>query len=302
MHDRTWAIWAIFAASALAAGAAGQAQFVPGHFYTPLDGGQVVEWDGSLNEVRRFSIPGFGGAAGATFSGDGYLAFIGRPAQDVARVIQVDADGNVIRQSAEIQGGSMGRGTFLDYDPRSSRFIVADVERVTFLNSELDHLSSTPEIFERASGVAFKNNGEFYAVDQFTKLLSAFDSEGQLLSQTPISGWNNTGMDIAADGAVYYTSYFDRVVYRFDPNTGETTLAHDQFDGEDVIDLQILPDGRFLVSAQSGPSFLFDEQWNLLAKSEYFNGVGDSTVYFVPGPGVLLAMLPCGAMACRRKR
>ena len=138
MHDRTWAIWATFAASALAGAAVGQAQFVPGHFYTPLDGGQVVEWDGSLNEVRRFSIPGFGGASGAAFSGDGYLTFIGRPAQDVARVTQVDANGNVLRQSAEIQGGTLGRGTFLDYDPGTSRFIVADVERVSFLTSVLE--------------------------------------------------------------------------------------------------------------------------------------------------------------------
>lgn len=290
----------LIALAAACAHAAAQAQFVPGHFYTPLDGGTVVEWDGSLNEVRRFNVGGVVAATGATFNGSGNLVFLGLRA-DRLRVMEVDANGNILDEYNTGRGSGQ-RGASIDYDGLGRRYVFADDDYVTLLDDNLEYLGSTAGLFDRSSGVTFRQDGGFYALDQWTRLLSSFDSEGRLLRQDNVGGNINTGMDIAPNGDVYFVSYGDQVVRRFDPDTGQTVIAKsDGFGHDDISDLKILPDGRFLVTALTGPSFLFDQQWNPIAQSDHFGGVGDSMAYFVPTPGTL-AVLGCSLLACRRRR
>ena len=277
------------------------AAFVPGHLYTPIDGGYVVEWDSDLNEVRRFRTPGVLVSTGAEFNARGNLVM--KVTQGGAgRIIEVDADGAIVNQYA--LGMNIGRGEYLDYDRTRDMYVCANSTRLLFLDSNLSLIGQTEPLFSRASGVAIAADGTIYAGDQNRNVIREFDIDTlAFIRQRPINTFTTAGIDIDADDNLYVSSYSDGRLLTFNTDTGANSSWIGPLGYGAVSDVLTLPGGDVITCSfhaqlrrYSPNGVLIDAQLNEIS-------FGDSVAYFVPstGTGCSLAIGLSGTMTRRRR-
>jgi hypothetical protein len=295
---RSIAVFAV-ALAALSGARAGAQSFVAGHAYVPIDGGQVVEYDQSLVEVRRFSVAGVQTATGAVFDCTG-LVMIGYR-HGTERVMEVNATGTIVHEY-DTGSGTLLRGSYIDYDPGTNRLVFANDRRLTVLDGSLNLLGSSTADFQRASGVAFDGAGHIYATDQFATGVQLYSSGSNPVRQSTIP-WNSsvgTGLDIAADGSILASDFGNGRFDRINPVTGMTTHLVSGLAYGVATDVAALADGTFLAVSYSARLQHFSATGQLIANGPVA-GTFDGVAVFVPAPGA--AGLVAGlAMATYRRR
>lgn len=276
------------------------AKFTPGHFYTPIDDGFVLEWDENLEQVGQFQIPGVIGATGATFNDAGNLVLIARR-NNAVQFLEVLSDGSIVREF-HASNGPLLRGSYTDFDPVRGLYAFANDDRITVIDRDFNLVDSTPPIFSRASGVVFRDDGSLLAVDQFSSFLSVFDQDFALLDQIGVGGLGNVGMDVTADGDVLITSFADGNVFQYDFQTETVTPFITGFGFGDITDVFVLPTSELIVMGGAGPIFLYNSDGMLFNQSEKFLEFGDSVAYFIPSPNAAIPLATIMLMSAGRRR
>src|SRR6185503_15503007 len=113
-----------------------------------------------------------------------------------------DSSGNTVREY-NTGNGTLLRGSYIDFDAATRRYVIADDRRITVLDANLAFVGATPNTFQRASGVAFAPGVGILATDQFDGRLRRFNADTLAeLASIPIGGWIRTGLDVTGSGDV----------------------------------------------------------------------------------------------------
>jgi WD40 repeat protein len=273
--------------------------FVPGRIYSSYDGG-FVEWDTDLVVTRSVPVSGLGGASGIVFNGSGNMVMIGYR-QNAPRLLEVDGFGQIVRSTVLNTGGSLLRGSYVDYDASQNRYAVAEERRVRLLDADFNTVAVTADVFTRASGVAFAPDGRVYAVDQTNGTLRVFSAGLAPLGTVSIGGWVRTGMELAGNGDLLLTAFGDGTIQRWRPPAGPLTTIVSGLGYGNLSDVDQLPDGRIVSISASNTLKLYTESGQLLATGS-FGAFGDGVAYFVPAPPSCMAAALAPLLACRRRR
>lgn len=286
----------LFCASA---GAALGDGFVAGRIYSSYDGG-FVEWDTDLNVTRSVPISGLGGASGIVFNGSGNMVMIAYR-QNAPRLLEVNGAGAIIRSIELNTGGSLLRGSYVDFNPAAGRYVVAEERRLRLLDAEFNTVAVTSDVFTRASGVAFAPDGRVYAVDQTNGTLRIFSASLAPLGTASIGGWVRTGMELANNGDLLLTAFGDGTIQRWRPPAGPLTTLVSGLGYGNLSDVDQLPDGRIVSISASNTLKLYTESGQLLGTGS-FGAFGDGVAYFVPAPGTASALALLLLATHRRRR
>ncbi|MBM4108850.1 MAG: hypothetical protein FJ255_08585 [Phycisphaerae bacterium] len=283
----------------LCGGPAALAQFIPGRLYTPTDGGVIIEWDQQLQLRRQFTVPGVETATGAVFNDAGNLVFIGRRAGST-RVMEINSSGTILREY-NTGLGSLFRGSYIDFDPASRRYVIADYRRVTVLSANLALVASTPSTFERASGVAFAPGNVILATDQSGGTLRRFNAS-TLAEMTPITigGWVRTGIDVTGSGHVLLTAFGDGTVQRLTNGQPPLVTLVGGLGYGNLSDVRDLGNGTFVTSDGRGLLKIYSSSGSLL-RTGVSTTFSDGVAFLVPSPAGLV-VLASGLVAIRRRR
>ena len=268
------------------------------YLLTPRDGGEVVVWDTNLVESSRFTVAGIDSVTGSVCNDRGNLVMIARRNNQV-EVVEADLTGAFIRSYATGRF-SLLRGSYIDFDPATRRYVFADDDRLTLLDADLGLVASSSPLFDRASGVAFGSDGFIYATDQFESLIHRFTPGLALVESIPFSGWINTGIDASPDGSLLVSMFGDGAVDRFDPDTRARQNVVSGLGYGRVSTVLELPDGSILTA---GTSLQLRSAGGSLLHTAAFSG--DSVALWqIPEPGVpaLAAAGVVLALAGRRPR
>jgi hypothetical protein len=276
--------------------------FHAGNFYTPLDNGWVVERNGSLDEVRRFRVPGMYSATGCTFNDRNELVMIAQLAGTV-RLLAVNADGAIVR-SYDTHEGSLFRGSYVDYDANRGIYAFADQSRITFLDRNFSLLGSTQNIFGRATGVTFAADGSLFAADSVNYRIRVINST--TFAETRSFQYFSdvlTGMDMGADGFLRVSQFGAGRIDRVNPANGNRALLIDNLGFGGVSSVTELPGGRLLTVNGLAALRLYTANGTLLDSDAGPGEFGDGVAYFVPAPGgLVLGAVAMTALARRRRR
>ncbi|MBX3401855.1 MAG: WD40 repeat domain-containing protein [Phycisphaeraceae bacterium] len=281
------------------AGAAFGDGFVAGRIYSSYDGG-FVEWDTDLHVTRSVPISGLGGASGIVFNSAGNMVMIGYR-QNAPRLLEVNGLGAIIRSTELNTGGSLLRGSYVDFNAAAGRYVVAEGRRVRLLDADFNTVATTADVFTRASGVAFAPDGRVYAVDQTNGTLRIFSAGLSPLGTVSIGGWVRTGMELADNGDLLLTAFGDGTIQRWRPPSGPLTTLVSGLGYGNLSDVDQLPDGRIVSISASNTLKLYTESGQLLATGS-FAAFGDGVAYFVPAPGSASALAVLLLAARRRRR
>ncbi len=273
--------------------------FVAGRIYSSYDGG-FVEWDTSLQVTRSVPISGLGGATGIVFNGAGNMVMIGYR-QNAPRLLEVDGFGQIVRSTTLNTGGSLLRGSYVDYNAATNRYVVAEERRVRLLDADFNTVAVSADVFTRASGVAFGAGGVVYAVDQTNGTLRVFTAGLQPISNLSIGGWVRTGMELANNGDLLLTAFGDGTIQRWSPPAGPVSTIVSGLGYGNLSDVDQLPDGRIVSISASNTLNLYTQTGQLLATGS-FGAFGDGVAYFVPAPSTGLAAAVGFALVHRRGR
>lgn len=273
--------------------------FVAGRIYSSYDGG-FVEWNQSLAVTRTVPIAGLGGASGIVFNGAGNLVMIGYR-QGAPRLLEVDGTGQVVRSVELNTGGSLMRGSYVDYDAATGRYVVAEDRRLRLLDAGFNTIATSANVFSRASGVAFGADGKVYATDQNSTTLSVFTAGLQPLGGTFVGGWVRTGMARTNDGDLLLTAFGGGTIERWKLPSGPLTTVVSGLGYGNLSDVDQLPDGRIVSISASNTLTLYSDAGALLATG-VFGQFGDGVAYFVPAPGTLVVAGVVLVASGRRRR
>jgi len=270
----------------------------PDMILTPGDGGVVTAWDSSFNSLGSFTVPGVGSVTGSIVNPDGNLVMIARSEiTDTVQIIESDFTGQIINEY-DTGAGSLLRGSYIDFDPGSGRYIFADDDKVTVLDQQLSFLGSTPEVMSRASGVAFWDNGNFYASDQSDDIIFHFNASFELVSQIPYSSRVSVAMDRDAQGNLVIADFGDGEIDLFNPLNSQRTNIVNGLDWGEVSGLLVLPDGNILTA--SGELKKYSPSGQLLLSGP---AVGDSVAYYtIPEPGSISLFVSASLFLGLRRR
>lgn len=287
--------------------ALGSELFTANHYYTPMRGGTVVEWDSDLKQVGSFTIPNVNGYAGCVFDDSGHLVLIAQRAESFdLQVLKVDAKGTVISKYSA-GANSLLMGSYIDYDPVRKIYAFANDHAVTYLDSSLKLLGNAQQVFSRASGVAFGAGGTLYATDQFNSGINEFDLSFKKITTIPFPSWCATAIDTNPDGSLMVCDFANGSLSHVDPVTGSSTTVLKKLGYGAISDVEVLPDGRFVTITYGGPLMLYSANGQFLGESIGTTS-GDSVAYYhvnvVPSPtaaggGVILALVAAFRMKKR---
>jgi hypothetical protein len=275
-------------------------QFNPGHYYTPMFPGTIVEWDPSLQEVHRFSVPGVTSVTGAVFTPNNTLLFLGYR-QNSEQVIEIDAAGSILHSYTA--GGTLLGGSYLAVDPVTGMYAFANGTRVTVLNQQLQVVASTPVDFTRVSGVTFNSSGHLFADDSSAAGIREYAFNGSSLAfaaSHPALNFSNLGMQWCADNSLLFARLDTGDLARLNLTGDTTSVIPTGLGGFVVHDVHQLDTGNILVSA-GDRLYTFTATGQPLNQSAFPGDHMDGVAVFVPAPatGVMTSML---LLVCARRR
>lgn len=273
------------------------AEFVAGHIYTPIDGA-IVEWDQQFNLIRIFQVEGVNTSSGAVFGPNNELVFLARQGGDV-KVLRVDADGQI---TGEYDTGhsSFLRGSYIDFNPVTQQYAFANDDRITILDADLNFVSHTMGfVFDRASGVAWGENGELYATDQLENTIAGFGSN--FIHTGRVAHGFDGGMD-RVGSRLWATDITQGEFGWFDLDTGSQGNLVDLSDFGEFSDIYVFADGRILTTGTHNELRMFDAFGTLLYQGGGFGGPGDGVAVFIPSPSGSLCLGALAVLHGRRNR
>lgn len=281
------------------------AQFVPGHIYTPTDDGRIIGWTQDLEMVGEIQIEGVQGvdgvqtATGAVFNSRGNLVFIGRRFDSV-RVIEVDGFGSIVNEF-DSKAGALTRGKQIDYHAASNRYIFADDDRITLLDSKLNFISSSTPDFEVPTGVAFSPDGSIWGIDNRETNIRRFNDDLSIeLDPQLITLSSGGGMSRSLDGEILVTDAGNQNVRLVDPFTGDIQLIVSGLGT--VRAVTSLADKSFLTTNGTSAFRRFDLDGNLLAEASSLPDSVWGMAQFIPSPSVASLVPLASVFALRRRR
>jgi len=289
-------IWVAWSAPAVLVAAPA---FIPGHVYsTGFNVGYIADLDPSLNSAGRITLSNVLAESGATFNDSGNLVLLCQDSSYHTQVREVNAAGQTVRQYDTASGGFLG-GSYIDFDPSRRIYVFADDKHLTFLDANLHKIGATADLFGRASGVAFGQDGSVFATDQNDYHVRQFDST-TFAQESVISfpyGYIATGLDVAGNGDLLLTSFGNGAVYRMNPGTGAISQIVPNLGYGMMNCVTELPDGRLLTEGNYGGMVrLYSATGSLLSSGYSDSGIGECAVFYVPEPSTLV-FLGVGALS-----
>ncbi|MEM7228597.1 MAG: hypothetical protein AAF432_07260 [Planctomycetota bacterium] len=287
----------------LNAALAGETEFAfrPGHFYTPLRGQLIIEWDEDLNKVAELEVPWLGGASGSTFNSDGNLVMTGRlVGNSTSLVIEMDQSGNVIRTTP--QGTSTGLGgSYIDYNAATDQYVHAAGDTVRILDGEFELVDESAESLRRSTGVHWLSTGDVFAIDGLNEQSYLFGSDlsTSLEIGSPAAPGFYAGIEIV--GSQVYGGTVSGDLRMYDLDTGLTTELVSDVGVGAMIDIEMDDSGNIYTTSGFNVLRKYSPSGELLA----INGTGmggDNIAYFnIPSPASMLILVPAMVTARRRR-
>lgn len=281
---------------------AGAQSFTPGMLYTTYDGG-FAAMNLQLQVQGYVVIPGVETASGCVFNRAGNLVMLAR-VNDQPSVIEVSAAGQILN-SVPTGSSTFLRGSYIDYDPLTNRYVFANDHQITLLDGNLATITSSASNFTRASGVAFGPDGLIYATDQFEGILHRYAANLTELAPVTIGGFTRTDIDFATTGNLLLADFSNDNIQQRNQTTGVLTTLVSGF--RFVSALEALPDGTFVGMSSSHYTQRFTATGQLMYVGQFLgpNGggvFGDGLAYFVPAPGTAALLGIVSITALRRRR
>lgn len=264
--------------------------------YLPQRDGLVEVRDVGFELIDSFVVEGVQSAvSGAVFNDRGNLVMLTR-FDDRVQVLETTTAGEIVNQF-NTGRGSLLLGSFIDFHVPTQQYIFANDDRLTLLDSGLNFVGSTDDIFQRASGVGFLPDGSILATDTDIRSILHFDSSLQLLDLIALPGRTNTGFDIGPDGNVYASIFSDDEVVKVNLDTHEREIFLS--DLNNVENVTFLSDGTLLTNGDTLNRYTIDGR--LLESIPAFDG--DATaILIIPEPSSLSLLALAGLLVARRRR
>ncbi len=292
----------------LCTGGLAQAAFLPGHLYTPgYPGGKsysrLVAWTPGMEYVNEIRVDDVEAVTGGVFNRAGNIVVIGRY-EDHSHVLEIDGEGQVVK-SYQMRRSSLALGSYVDYNPVTGNYIVAEAERITLLDGDFNAIASSDDSFRRASGVLFGADGTIYATDQFRSNVRRFTPDlSEELSPILYGSDVAAGMSLRGDGEILLTQFGRGQIDVLDLDTETITPLITELGYREAADVVDLGNGTFAVTGDRNQMSLFSYEGELLAKTRIIDMFSDSLAFYnpIPSPSFFVPMIGLYGSFRRRRR